>query len=325
MSTAKAEGDISYLKDEDWLREQYCKQERSTPDIADECGLSPSTVIRWLERHGIEMRTLSEEMTQGDVSQVHDEDWLREQYCDQERSTVDIADELNLSHSTVRNWLDRHGIEFRDRHEAQADGDVEPLQDEDWLRREYWDKGRTATDIGEELGVYDSTVNRWLERHDIGKKAHNVARTGEEIRQLENEDWLREQYHGEVLSTVEIAEKVGVTSRCVNDWMQRHGIERRGWSGEDNPMWKGGSADYYGPSWHSARREARERDDYTCQRCGMTDAEHTAQYGQALHVHHIEPFRTFDDHTKANRLENLITLCRDCHTELEGLPIDFHS
>jgi uncharacterized protein YjcR len=323
MSTAKAEGEISRLKDEEWLREQYCERKQSTPEIANNCGVSPSTVASWLERHGIEMRTLSEERAQGEVSQLHDEEWLREQYCDQERSAVDIADELNLSHSTVRNWLNRHGIERRDRHSAHADGDIEPLRSKDWLQREYWKKGRTATDIGEELGVHGSTVNRWFERHGIEKKGQSVARSGEAIQKLEDEEWLHKQYQKEGLSTVEIAERIGVTSRCVNDWMQRHGIERRGWSGEDNPMWKGGASDYYGPSWQSARRKVRERGEYTCQRCGMTDAEHTAKYGQALHVHHIEPFRTFDDHSKANRLENLITLCRDCHDELEGLPIDF--
>lgn len=323
ISTAKAEGDVSYLQDREWLQEQYCDLERSAREIADECGMSYSAVIDWLERHGIERRTLSEEMAQGDVSQLHEEDWLREQYCERERSAVDIAEECNVSPSTVCNWLERHGIERRDRHKAQAEGDIAPLRDREWLKTEYWERGKTATEIGEELGVYDSTVNRWLDRHDIEKKGQSVARAGEEIEQLEDAEWLRKQYYERELSTVEIAEKVGVTSRCVNDWMQRHGIERRGWTGEDNPMWKGGKDDYYGPSWPSARRNARDRDDYSCQRCGMTDAEHTEKYGQALHVHHIEPFRTFDDHSEANRLGNLVTLCRECHDQLEGLPIDF--
>jgi DEAD/DEAH box helicase domain-containing protein len=41
-------------------------------------------------------------------------------------------------------------------------------------------------------------------------------------------------------------------------------------------------------------------------------------------VHHIQPFRTFgyvrgknDRHLEANRLENLVTLCRSCHRRVE--------
>jgi len=44
------------LCDADWLRKQYIKQEKSLPDIADECGCSASTVRQWLLRHGIETR-----------------------------------------------------------------------------------------------------------------------------------------------------------------------------------------------------------------------------------------------------------------------------
>ncbi|WP_280985286.1 homing endonuclease associated repeat-containing protein [Halorhabdus utahensis] len=96
-------------------------------------------------------------------------------------------------------------------------------------------------------------------------------------------------------------------------------------AGEEHPGWKGGHKRYYGPSWSSARRKARERDGYTCQRCGMTDEEHLDEYGHKLHVHHIKPFRTFDDHEDANDLGNLITVCLDCHNRLEGLPLDFQT
>jgi len=87
-------------------------------------------------------------------------------------------------------------------------------------------------------------------------------------------------------------------------------------TGEDAPNWKGGSL-YYGEGWRDARRRALDRDDYECQDCGLTRDEHYGEFGYDLEVHHIEPFRTFDDATDANQLTNLITLCTTCHIEHE--------
>lgn len=47
-------------RDSDWLEEQYVDQKRSTPDIADECGVSTQTICRWLGEHNIETRDRSE-------------------------------------------------------------------------------------------------------------------------------------------------------------------------------------------------------------------------------------------------------------------------
>jgi len=86
-------------------------------------------------------------------------------------------------------------------------------------------------------------------------------------------------------------------------------------TGENNPRWNGGGENYYGPNWVSQRRNALERDDYRCQdpSCSMTNEEHIEKHGQGLDVHHIIPFDTFDSPSEANKLENLVTLCRECH------------
>ena len=75
--------------------------------------------------------------------------------------------------------------------------------------------------------------------------------------------------------------------------------------GEQHPQFINGDGTYYhrGPNWQSQRRKARKRDDFTCQHCG--------EPGEC--VHHIRPFRYFDDYKEANRLRNLVTLCSPCH------------
>jgi DEAD/DEAH box helicase domain-containing protein len=41
------------------------------------------------------------------------------------------------------------------------------------------------------------------------------------------------------------------------------------------------------------------------------------EIGRGHHVHHITPFRSFRDPDQANRLENLVTLCPNCHRKAE--------
>jgi hypothetical protein len=81
-------------------------------------------------------------------------------------------------------------------------------------------------------------------------------------------------------------------------------------SGSGNWNWVGGHDPYYGPNWRKQRREARKRDNYTCQDCGTVD-----QSKRKLDVHHIKPFRLFGlpRYLEANDLSNLVTLCQVCH------------
>jgi DEAD/DEAH box helicase domain-containing protein len=74
-----------------------------------------------------------------------------------------------------------------------------------------------------------------------------------------------------------------------------------------------------GPNWEQQRNRARERDNHRCRHCGLPERP---QRGHD--VHHIQPFRTFgyvrgqnDHYLEANRLENLVTLCRSCHRRVE--------
>lgn len=75
----------------------------------------------------------------------------------------------------------------------------------------------------------------------------------------------------------------------------------------------------YGPNWQAQRSAARARDGYVCQVCGKPESA-MRQHD----VHHKVPFRTFgyipgenDNYLRANVLENLMTVCSDCHPKIE--------
>lgn len=57
----------------------------------------------------------------------------------------------------------------------------------------------------------------------------------------------------------------------------------------------------YALGWPAIREQIKDRDNWTCQECGVAVA------GGGAHVHHI------NYHKQDNRHENLITLCRVCH------------
>ena len=63
--------------------------------------------------------------------------------------------------------------------------------------------------------------------------------------------------------------------------------------------------------WRDARWEALQRDNWTCQECGKDLGAGTAQ------VHHKRPNRGYESSEEANRLENLKSLCPNCHIEIE--------
>jgi len=78
----------------------------------------------------------------------------------------------------------------------------------------------------------------------------------------------------------------------------------------------------YGEGWNEEKRgRVRERDGYECVICGVEQEEYQSEYGMALDVHHIRPAREFENGKERNSMSNLVTLCRACHMEWEGLDL----
>ncbi len=81
-------------------------------------------------------------------------------------------------------------------------------------------------------------------------------------------------------------------------------------------LWTGAPNDY-GPDWAKIRLRVRTRDGFRCQVCGRPEN------GREHDVHHKIPFRTFRgeggriERERANRLDNLVTLCPECHHKAE--------
>jgi 5-methylcytosine-specific restriction endonuclease McrA len=207
-----------------------------------------------------------------------------------------------------------------DSHIGQVHPEEFAWNDEDYIYEEYILKQRTRGEIADELGCSKATITNACERFGftINREERQASHS-----KLTDEEWLRDKYENNGAPT--IADSLGCSAQAVYCALKRHGIERDDRhldhpSGEEHPRWKGGHEQNRGYTWPKQRKKALNRDSWECCRCGMSNSEHEVEHSQQIHVHHIIRYGAFENHERANQLENLVTLCRPCHDELEGEP-----
>jgi len=110
--------------------------------------------------------------------------------------------------------------------------------------------------------------------------------------------------------------KIKISNIVKKLWQNKDYIEKH--CGEKNPNWKGGLTKREETLAHRLRVELKnwakkilERDNYTCQKCGVRFREK-----EAMEVHHIKPVSKHP--SLVLDIENGITLCKNCHYKTES-------
>ncbi len=175
-----------------------------------------------------------------------------------------------------------------------------------WLIQKYLKDKLSTQEIADLINCDSWTVRAWLKAFNIPRRTYREATLQAyllkpEIRKYicgENNPAKRPEVRKKISNTLkgifsdpEMRKKTG-TANC----------------GAKNGRWRGGlSFEPYGLEFNNKLRTfVRKRDNYLCQKCRIK--ENGINHG----CHHI------DYDKKNNKPENLITLCKSCHTKTNG-------
>jgi RNA-directed DNA polymerase len=252
-----------------------------------------------------------------------------------------VEEELNLELSEKKTELvhAEDGIEFLGYHlETKEDtGGVKRLIPKE-AERNIREKVREATSGEVEISVrakmkaLNATLRGWANYYKFATNATRVFNDLDNYTWHKLTHWLAQKYkcnrqevvekvddpdtleiNGvERVQTEELAEsdKYGEIYQGENLYLNSEGIERE--SLPDEKSWLANAEGRRSKGYRDSRWKVLERDDWTCQKCGR-DLE-----GTSTHVHHKKPVTGYSDTKEADRLENMVSLCDECHRSIES-------
>lgn len=264
-------------------------------------------------------------------------DEIYDLYVTKELSQRDIAKILNIGQTSVRRILGKYNIVSRTRDEYEKTSTYQAKQKELAKRysKEYVvERYNICQYCGKKFQVNNRTKNnKYCSKECVknflsSKKEKRYCKNcGKEIvgyrykriycDECINDNghlWMKENKiktecaycHKEIFVIPSVYNK-NENCYCSIECMGKHYSKIH--QGENSPSWKGGKPRHYTGGFWTRRKEIRERDNYTCQLCGITEEE----FGREMSVHHIKKYREFEDKVEANEPSNLICLCEKCH------------
>lgn len=97
------------------LKQMYVKERKSSSEIAEIIGVSSTTVVRWLKKKNIPIRTMSEAVfvRHGKNIKKPSKEQLEKWYIEEMKTTIEIGDLVGVTFTTVREWLSKYKIQKR--------------------------------------------------------------------------------------------------------------------------------------------------------------------------------------------------------------------
>ncbi len=164
---------------------------------------------------------------------LEDKEWLVREYVEEYRSVRNISTELRVSDSTVKKWLDIHGVRTRGLRESRMpkNKNFDKINNEEYIRKLYEDEGLTCEQIAKKLSCGTQTIYRRLREYGIEvdtfvKKALDA---NPDLGKLRSKSWLYQKYITEDRNTPEIGEMLGTSPTVVAGWLHRHEIPIKSW------------------------------------------------------------------------------------------------
>jgi hypothetical protein len=109
-------------------------------------------------------------------------------------------------------------------------------------------------------------------------------------------------------SVTDIADVLAHSKSTVRAELDKHGI-----ANERYARWGDGI------SWTRQSDRIREMDGSACVSCGRSRSDQRDGFDSDLHVHHVIPRRVLETEEQKHAVENLVTLCSECHQQFEAM------
>lgn len=208
--------------------------------------------------------------------------------------------------------------------------------------------GVSTTEIGKKFNITHRTVLLRLKKNNISRRTLSESQWNHKNKEIPEDfndyNIMYDLYVNQRLSKKDLGIKYRCDPCVIDRVLRNLGIKVRNNSeskvgimvGEDHPNWKGGVStlsqrvrEYISNKYITYK--ALERDNFQCKICGST---------KDLAAHHIIPFknimdRIIDEHEdleiesaemynicvedpEINNINNLITVCSDCHHKIHG-------
>jgi len=187
-------------------------------DLANELGVSASTVRRALVRHHIPRLPRNRNRRPPSAAPLDNPEWLTEQY--RTKTGVEIAAELGVSSRAVYVAMKRHGIERR-----SEPGPLKlrrsQLTDHDWLQDAV--ERASSTGVASELEVSPGTVTAAYERAGIDPSSTTELYERGQSRERPSAGQLREAW--EVEATFRgVGRRFGIGHNTAAVWLAEIGV-----------------------------------------------------------------------------------------------------
>lgn len=179
----------------------------------------------------------------------------------------------------------------------------------EWLYEQYIVKGRDCNDIAREIGKDGKTVWKWVTDYGIETRKRGYASQETSPFKKGQPSVFKGHHHTEEtrehFRQLRLAD--GHVPYLVNGkhWLKQEGKHPASWKGGITPERQ---AFYATEQWRKVEKYVRERDNNTCQLCGMKQPEDCKRQ---FHIHHIYKFDK-NERLRAHP-DNLVVLCHKCH------------
>lgn len=282
---------IKITKEE--LEDLYWNQELSTRDIANKLGVGQTTIRRWLAKYDIKTRT-SKEAKQTSV-------YLEKQEELAERYRIEyVKDYIKFCEHCGKEFH----VDGKHKNRKYCSEECKKLGRSNYECR-INEKGEKEYKNEYTCELCNKTYTNWNPRHYL-RRFCNSCLSQHKSDLFINKIKTTCGYCGKEIEVIPSRFYENKYCYCNTKCMAEHYAQI--YTGENSPTWNGGKYHYKGNWLHQAKL-CRERDNNICQICGKTIDEN----GKNMDVHHIKPYKSFENPEEANQLDNLVSLCHCCH------------